>query len=177
MKIVTLIPLTSLLLLGACQKSTQSTTSVENSAASFDEWFSDNAPENPQTIHLLRSTAKPGDEVTVSGLVMGRKQPFVDGRAAFVLGDPSKLTPCNRVPGDKCKTPWDVCCDDDELILESTATIQLLVENNRVLAHSIKGAHGLAELSLITLTGTVDKASTAEALIINATRLHVAPQP
>jgi len=176
MKIVTLIPLTSLLLLGACQKSTQTTT-VETPAVSFDEWFTDTAPENPQTIHLLRTTAKPGDEVTVSGLVMGRKQPFVDGRAAFVLGDPTKLTPCNRVPGDKCKTPWDVCCDDDELILESTATIQLSGENGRVLAHTIKGAHGLTELSLVTLTGTVDKASTAEALIINATRLHVAPQP
>ena len=177
MKIVILIPLTSLLLLGACQKSTQTATPAETPAATFDAWFTDTAPENPQTIHLLRSTAKPGDEVTVSGLVMGRRQPFVEGRAAFVLGDPGKLTPCNRVPGDPCKTPWDVCCDDDELILESTATIQLLGEKGRVLPHSIKGAHGLTELSLVTLTGTVDKASADGALIINATRLHVAAQP
>jgi len=176
MKIVTLIPLTSLLLLSACQKSTQTTT-VEAPATAFDEWFTDTAPKNPQTIHALRTSAKPGDEVTVSGLVMGREQPFVDGRAAFVLGDPTKLTPCNRVPGDECTTPWDVCCDEDSLILESTATIQLLGNNGRVLANSIKGVHGLTELSLVTLTGIVDKASTGEALIINAKRLHVAPQP
>jgi hypothetical protein len=177
MKSTVLIPLTSLFLFSACQKSAESTiTTSEAAAVSLEAWFTDTPPADPAAIHVLRTTAKPGDTVTISGLVMGRMQPFVDGRAAFILGDPAKLTPCNRKPGDECETPWDVCCDT-EAISEATATIQLMGEDGRVLRQSIKGSHGLAELSEVTLTGTVDKASTAEALIINATLMHVGPQP
>jgi hypothetical protein len=43
-----------------------------------------------------------------------------------------------------------------------------------VLKQDLKGVHGLTELSVVTLTGTVAKSSTPEALIINASQLHVA---
>jgi len=141
---------------------------------SLDPYFTTSAPADPKQISVLRTTAKPGDEVTVTGLVMGREKPFVEGRAAFILGDPGKLTPCNKMPDDHCKTPWDACCDSPELKKEGTATIQIIGADQRVLKQNLKGEHGLKELSTVTLTGTVDKSSTAEALIINATALHVA---
>lgn len=175
------ILLALLLGLSACEKQpTASATDSTPAAAadvSLDAWFTTTAPAAPETIHKLRETAKPGDEIVLSGLVMGREQPFVDGRAAFVLGDPEILTPCNRMPDDECTTPWDACCDSKEDKLQGTATIQLVDENDRVLKTSIKGSHGLTELSLVTLTGVVAKSSTPEALIINATKLHIAPQP
>jgi len=68
----------------------------------------------PKPIHLIRGTAKPGDEITVSGKIMGNAKPFVDGRSAFILGDPAVLTSCNEDPTDKCTTPWDTCCDSPE---------------------------------------------------------------
>lgn len=144
------------------------------STISLESYFTASAPADPQQISAVRTTAKPGDTITVSGLVMGREHPFVEGRAAFILGDPTKLTPCNKMPDDHCKTPWDACCDSPELKKEGTATIQI-TENGRVLKQSLKGEHGLKELSAVTLTGTVDKSSTPEALIINATVLHIAP--
>jgi hypothetical protein len=148
------------------------TDTTPASTVPLDSYFTAEAPSSPQAIHTLRTTAKPGDQVTVSGIIMGREKPFVDGRAAFVLGDPAKLTPCNKMPDDECKTPWDACCDTPEAKREGTATIQL-VDNGRVLKQGLKGVNGLKELSNVTLTGTVDKASTPEALIINASQLHV----
>lgn len=158
--------------LSSCGKKAETQAEV-SPAASLDPYFTASAPADPKPISTLRTTAKPGDEVTVSGLVMGREKPFVEGRAAFILGDPSKMTPCNKMPDDHCKTPWDACCDTPEAKREGTATIQILGADQRVLKQNIKGEHGLKELSAVTLTGTVDKASTPEALIINATALHV----
>ncbi|WAC20298.1 hypothetical protein OVA24_02755 [Luteolibacter sp. SL250] len=161
------------LFLASCKKE-KVVEFVPAETQSIEPFFTKTAPADPQPISAVRTTAKPGEQVTVSGLVMGREKPFVDGRAAFVLGDPSKMTPCNKMPGeDHCKTPWDACCDTPEAKREGSATIQLVGVDQRVIKRSLKGEYGLKELSSVTLTGTVDKASTPEALIINATALHV----
>lgn len=151
-----------------------SNNTTKPAAIALDAFFAAKPPASAGEIHAIRATAKPGDTVALTGLVMGRDQPFVDGRAAFVLGDRSILTPCNEKPGDNCETPWDTCCNTPEEKQRATATIQLLGPDGRVLKQGLKGTHGLTELSAVTLTGTVDKASTPEALIINATQLHVA---
>lgn len=180
MKSIALVSITSLLLFSGCgRKSETAATSdaAKPADAQLAQWFTDQVPVDPVAIHLIRSTAKPGDEVTVSGRIMGRSQPFVDGRAAFILGDPAKLTPCNERPDDECKTPWDNCCDSKEARQEGTATIQITGPDGRVLNQSLKGVHGLSELATVTLTGKVAPNSTAEALVINATLIHVAAKP
>jgi hypothetical protein len=163
----------SALFMSSCGKKAE-TQAETTPAISLDSYFTSSAPADAQPISAVRTSAKPGDSVTLTGLVMGREKPFVEGRAAFILGDPTKITPCNKMPDDHCDTPWDACCDTPEAKREGTATVQLLGDDQRVLKRSIKGEHGLKELSAVTLTGTVDKASTPEALIINATALHVA---
>ncbi|MBK1882732.1 hypothetical protein JIN85_09915 [Luteolibacter pohnpeiensis] len=173
MKTLPLISLTSLFLFTSCGKK-PSVAVTHEPAISLDAYFTDSAPPDAQPIHLIRETAKPGDAVTISGRVMGRKFPFVDGRAAFVLGDPEVITACNDMPDDECETPWDACCETKEAISKATATIQILGEDGRVLKTSVKGNHGLKELSSVTLTGTLDQSSTPEALVINASSLHVA---
>lgn len=160
----------------SCDKQESEVTTVttaETSVPVFDDYFTDTPPADPQVIHLARETAKPGDELTLSGRIMGRMNLFVEDRAAFILGDPAKLTPCNEKPGDECETPWDTCCDSREAKQAGTATIQLVGENNRVLTGSLKGVNGLTELSTITVSGIVAPQSTPEALILNATLIHV----
>ena len=127
-----------------------------------------------KTIVAVRSTAKPGDEITVSGLIMGSKKPFVDGRAAFILGDPEVLTPCNKVPGDECETPWDNCCDSKEDKKRGTATIQIVDADGRVLKEPIEGVSGLKNLANVTVTGKVAEGSSADLLSVNASAIGVA---
>lgn len=132
------------------------------------------AAGEPTAIHTLRTSAKPGDEVTVSGKVMGNEKPFVDGRSAFILGDTEVLTPCNENPDDKCSTPWDNCCDSKEDKKRGIATIQVVDADGRVLKEPIEGAGGLAKLSSVTVTGKVAEGSSADSLIINASAIKVA---
>lgn len=129
-----------------------------------------------QAITTIRSTAKPGDTITISGKIMGSGKPFVDGRAAFMLGDPSVLTPCNQNPGDQCETPWDNCCDSKEDKKRGTATVQIVDADGRVLKESIEGVGGLRNLAQVTVTGKVAEGSSADLLIVNATAIRAAGQ-
>jgi hypothetical protein len=165
----------ALILLASCGETEVAETPPKPQAASLDSWFTADAPADAAAIHVARETAKPGDEITLKGLVMGRMKPFVDGRAAFVLGDDEILTPCNRKPDDECDTPWDVCCDSAADKLKGTATIQITGDDGRVLDGSLRGVHGLTELSAVTVRGLVAEGSSPEALIVNATAIHVQP--
>ncbi len=162
----------SALFFASCEKS--ETVAVAPAAdPAFERFFTEKPLGDAQPIHVARTTAKPGDEITLEGQVMGRENVFVNDRAAFILGDPAKLTPCNEMPDDPCETPWDACCDSKELKREGTASIQLVDQDGRVLEGDIKGTSGLKELSSVTVTGTVAPQSTEDALIVNAARIHV----
>lgn len=139
----------------------------------FDSFFTDQPIAEPKAIHVARTDAKPGDEIVIHGLIMGREKVFVDGRASFLLGDREKLTPCNEMPGDKCETPWDACCDSKEAKRGNIASIQIVDADGRVLTGGLKGVKGLKELSSLTVSGTVDQSSTPDNLVVNAKAIHV----
>jgi len=122
----------------------------------------------PSSIHLIRATAKPGDVITIGGRIMGNAKPFVEGRSAFILGDPEVLAACNEDPADKCTTPWDNCCESPEDKKRAIATIQIVGTDGRVLKEPVEGVGGLANLASVTVTGKVAEGSSADLLIINA---------
>jgi hypothetical protein len=164
----------ALILFTACGKNDVPQVTVE-SAPELEAFFTPTAPADAMQIHIARESAQPGSEITLTGRVMGRAKPFVDGRAALVLGDRTILTPCNEKPDDACATPWDVCCDSAEDKRKGTATIQIVGADGRVISQSLRGMHGLVELSTVTVHGTVAEGSSDEALIVNASAIHVHP--
>ncbi|MCW1915017.1 hypothetical protein OJ996_15630 [Luteolibacter sp. GHJ8] len=125
-----------------------------------------------QAIHTVRTTAKPGDTITISGKIMGNASPFVEGRAVFILGDPELLTSCDEIPGDKCDTPWDVCCEPAEEKKQGTATVQIVDAEGRPLKEGVKGVAGLDHLAKVTVTGKVAEGSSADLLVVNATAIQ-----
>ncbi len=167
------------LLLSACQSDKETTTQTDtNSADLLEAFYTEEAPADPAQISEVFSDPTPGREIVLAGEVMGRTQPFIDGRAMVVLGDPTKITPCNRIPGDECPTPWDVCCDDPDVIKTSVATIQLLGEDGRPLKAGLQGYRGITELSYLTVKGTIAEGSNDKNLLVNASAFSVTdPSP
>jgi len=121
----------------------------------------------------LRQTAKPGDAVVFEAKVMGNKQPFVDNRAVFVVGDEGTLISCDMRHAEGCPTPWDNCCDEAEALRTGTATIQVVDDAGAVLRHGLRGVAGLKELSRLRIEGVVAPQATETAFIVNATRIQV----
>jgi hypothetical protein len=172
MKATTVITLTaSLALLFGCGKRDKD---APVSSAEIPPAFVEQAINGtPTPIPQARTAFKPGDNVLLSGLVMGVLNPFVEGRAVFVLGDEATITPCDAMPTDHCPTPWDACCDPKQVLAEGTATIQVLDDNGKPAHISLKGMNGLSELSRVTVSGVVAENSTPEAFIVNASAIHI----
>ena len=139
-------------LLASCgKKETAGSTTAPTAAVPSSELQSviSTAPTGDvQEIHIVRTTAKPGDEI---------------------------ITPCNENPDDACDTPWDACCDTKEQKLVGLASVQILGSDGRVLKQGLEGVGGLANLSSVTVTGKVAEGSSADSLVVNATAIQVNP--
>jgi hypothetical protein len=167
--------LLSILLLGvfsqlvSCKDKPGAVTSTKEASPALAAVFDAAPTSEPASIHLVRDTVKPGSQLTLKGRIMGSQHPFVEGRAAFTLGDPEKLTPCE----DGCETPWDTCCDDAEDIKVGTATVQIVDESGKVLKEPLRDARGLKPLSSVIVSGVVAQGSSPENLILNASAIKV----
>jgi hypothetical protein len=162
------------------QQNTPSTSGAADAtpatSTTLQQTFVSTAPEGEaQPIPLARTTAKPGESIVLEGKIMGVMHPFVEGRAVFVLGDDATISSCDENPEDGCETPWDACCDPDEVLKAGVATIQVLDVEGKVLKEDIKGVNGLKELSKVRIAGTLAEQSNADAMIVNATAIYLLP--
>lgn len=154
------------------EKNTSTPTTAHAPSDALKKITSTTPGSTPAAIAAIRATAKPGEEITITGRVMGNEKPFVEGRAVFILADPSILTACNDRPGDNCETPWDNCCNTAEEKKKAIATIQVVGTDGRVLKENIENVAGIKKLSTVTVTGKVAEGSSADSLVINATAVH-----
>lgn len=170
----TLLTLATALALTSCGKEESAQQSGSTSgAAAIESIIITKAPANALSIVEVRQAIEIGKEVTMAGKVMGRMDPFIDGRALAVLGDPAAITSCDLRSCDSCATPWDVCCDDVDAIKASTATIQIVDADGRPLKQGLKGISGIKELSNIIVKGTIAEGSNADNLLVNVTAIFV----
>lgn len=165
--------LAAVCLLASCREKPAATQSPAVPGDELSKVLASEPSGEAQAIHIVRTTAKPGDEITLAGRIMGSAKPFVEGRAAFILGDPAVLTPCNEHPGDDCAKPWDTCCDTAKDKKTGTATIQIVGTDGKVLRESLEGVGGLQNLATVTVTGKVAAGSSADLLIVDATAIRV----
>lgn len=164
--------------LTGCSDSASDETSARNQTeaatkASVPELlFVSTAPENAVSLASAKAEAKIGDKVVFEALVGGRKKPFVENRAVFSVADTS-LPTCDIIPGDTCKTPWDLCCEPPDKLLKHMATVQVVDADGTPLKISLQNEHGLAPLKTVCVTGTVDQIDESGNFVINAETIYV----
>ena len=137
-----------------------------------DSLFLKEAPAGAGQVAALKITAKEGDEIVLRGQIGGQeKDVFNASRAMLMLAD-MKLVPCNKIPGDKCETPWDFCCVPVNERNKSLAIVQIVDEKGKLLKATLKGAAGLDHLSVLVVKGKVAK-NEAGNFIVNASGIYV----
>jgi hypothetical protein len=157
----------------ACSGKEESSKAPKPAAVSVpDSLFAATAPADAKDVKVAKPTLKKGDKVTVVGRIGGSVKPFVAERAVFTLADKSLKACGEDNPDDKCKTPWDFCCDPRDVITANTLTVQVVDAEGKPLKTGLDGVKGLKPLATVTVTGTV---ATAEGgtVVINASGLHV----
>jgi hypothetical protein len=108
-------------------------------------------PEGAQDVIAARESAKDDEEVVVLGRIGGGANPWVEGRAAFSIVDPS-VKACSDVPGDNCPVPWDYCCETDKLPTAS-ALVTVVDENGDVVKADARPLLNVKELSTVVVKG------------------------
>lgn len=138
-----------------------------------DPWASilvTSPPPNPKSVAEVRTDETITDEVVVTGRIGGRKKPFVDGVAMFILADAGMKT-CDELHGDACPTPWDYCCEPEDSLKAKIATVQVVGADGKPLAVAMPPQ--LVPSAYVTVTGRIGQRS-ENGVVINATRIYVA---
>ena len=138
-------------LIVGCGTSGDSTGTATSPSAIDPQLMLAEEPADAKPVIDVRKDAKDGDEVTITGRIGGDVDPWVKGRAAFLIVDPS-LVPCSEREGDSCPTPWDYCCDTDRLE-ESKATIKFVDGAGQTLPTDARQLLGVKELERVTIRG------------------------
>ncbi len=92
--------------------------------------------------------------VVVVGRIGGSRNPWVDGLAAFTLTDLA-LTACNEIPGDKCTTPWDFCCEPE--LSKNTLLVQMKSSQGKLIEEDARQLLGVSALDTVVVEAELDK--------------------
>jgi hypothetical protein len=130
------------------------------------------APADAKPVAEVKKSAKAGQDVVIFGRIGGGREPFVMGRALFMLADRS-LPSCVEKHGPGCATPWDFCCEPKETVLASTTTIQVVGPDGKPAKLGLDGVHGLKPLAEVVIAGKVSSAG--DSVVIDATGIYVKP--
>ena len=129
------------------------------------------APADAKDVKAAKAALKQGDAVVVRGVIGGRADPIAANRALMTIIDPQVQT-CDKIPGDKCPTPWDACCVDQQEIAAGAATVQVDNDKGQPLKVGLNGHKGIAPGKEVTVAGKVHSADENN-LVIDATGIYV----
>lgn len=159
------------LAIAGCSKNS-TTTSSTSSAAVVDgsKFILASEPKGGKDVIQVRQAAKEGEEIVIVGRIGGSESPWVNGRAAFSIVDPS-LKACSDIPGDACKTPWDYCCETDKLP-KSTALVQFVDESGSPVKSDARELLNVKELQTVVISGKAKRDPEGN-LTVQAKKMYV----
>ena len=110
-KIVSLAACMALLVVVGCSQQTPTTvpsTTATTLTVDGSKYLLAAEPDDAVDVIKVREDAEDQDEVVIVGRIGGSENPWVDGRAAFSIVDPS-LKSCAEYGSHDCPKPWDYC--------------------------------------------------------------------
>jgi len=150
---------------------TSKTSTSAGGDAEASQYLLSERPADAKEVADVVKTASDNDEVTIVGRIGGSVNPWVDEVAAFDIVDPS-LTPCSEREGDNCPTPWDYCCDLNEL-KASTAMIKVVDASGQPVEKDARKLFGVKELQTVVAHGKVQKNEDGRFVVL-ADRIYIA---
>ena len=126
-------------------------------------------PAGGKGVIAVRKDAKDGDAVVVVGRVGGSAKPFTEGRAIFLIVDPSLK------PTEGCETPWDFCEYPKKEVAAARLLVKFIGPDGKALGTGARELFGLEELSSVVVEGKVSR-DDKDNVVVVASRLFVRPE-
>jgi hypothetical protein len=131
-------------------------------------------PTGAVDVSAAKKTAKDGDSVVIKGRIGGQKEPLAANRAIMTVAEMS-LPMCDEIPGDKCPTPWDACCEPTATITAQTVSVQVLDADQHPIKTGLNGISGIAPHKNVIVAGIARMTPGSDAMMIDAKQIYVVP--
>ena len=147
-----LILMAGLFSAGCGASSAESSAIGSDSMAKIDgeKYLLSEEPEGAIGVIRARQKASNNDELVVVGRIGGGVAPWIDGRAAFVLVDPSSGLTADDACDEQCN------CHAEELA-DATTVVKVVDAQGRVLAVDARKLLGLKELEMVVVKGRAQR--------------------
>lgn len=99
-----------------------------------------------------REKAKDGEPIVVVGRLGGGLNPWIDGRAAFLLVDTRILPSCEE--GEQCEADCPDCAAE---MAEASAMVKFLGEDGKVLSTDARALLGVKEQETVVIEGVANR--------------------
>jgi hypothetical protein len=130
--------------------STVSAVSVDGSKYLLAE-----EPDGAVGVIEARKSASDGDPVVIVGRIGGSQNPWIEGRAAFTMIDPSVVVTAAGAECAEGEICMDDCCAEDRA--DCTTLVKLVDQNGKVLAVDARQLLGITADDLLVVHGKVSK--------------------
>lgn len=140
--------------------------------AATSEYLLQAEPLGAEGVEQVREAAADDEEVVVVGRIGGSENPWIEGRAAFSIVDPS-LKACSDIEGDTCPKPWDYCCETDKLPT-ATALVKVVDDAGELVGTDARELLDVKELSTVVVQGKAQRDDSGN-LTVLAQDVYVRP--
>lgn len=127
-------------------------------------------PDGAIGVIAARESAKNGDAIVVVGRIGGALNPWIEGRAAFVLLDASMVLVADGTESTEGEICMDECCATERA--GSTTLVKVVDQDGRVLAADARQLLGLAADDMVVVRGKVNKDESGNFVLL-ADGVHV----
>jgi hypothetical protein len=143
------------IVLFGCGKSTDDGSPLTAATIDGTRYILPTEPDGAVGVIAARESASNGDSIVVVGRIGGAEDPWIEGRAAFILLDASMTLVANGTEGDSVEICLDDCCATERAA--STTLVKVVDESGRVLAADARQLLGVAEDDVVVVRGKVNK--------------------
>jgi hypothetical protein len=170
-----LIVIASLLSIAGAGCGSSSSASVDTNAVtpvSFDgsKYVLAEEPDGAVGVIAARETAQDGEPIVVVGRIGGATNPWIEGRAAFMLLDASMVIVADGTDGADGEICMDDCCATERLT--STTLVKVVDGGGQVLTVDTRQLLGVAANDMVVVRGTVSKDESGNFVVL-ADGVHV----
>lgn len=127
-------------------------------------------PEGAISVITARETAEDGKPLVLMGRVGGASNPWIEGRAAFMLIDPSVMVVANGSDSAEGEICMDDCCAGERA--ECTSLVKVVDTAGNIVPVDARELLGLKESDLVVVKGTAKKDKSGNFSML-ATKVYV----
>lgn len=144
-------------LTGCGSTSTEESGAAAVTAASLDgsKYLLNEEPDGAVGVIAARESAKDGDPVVIVGRIGGSDNPWIEGRAAFMLLDASKLMVAIGEDSSEEELCMDDCCAAERA--ECTTLVKVVDADGKLVAADSRKLLGLTSDDMVVVRGKAKK--------------------